>query len=131
MERFTGREDQAAPTCLFRRVLVLLGSAEVDLITTAFIQARLAMLEREVASLVQRLLSQKVVTETSAGLLINKEALKDAKRRFLAIKSNDTKSTSVTRTSSSKRKEEEMTAREAVMESRKKKKSRTASDLQC
>ena len=57
-------------------------------------------------------------------------ALRDTMRRFLGIKSTDTKTTSVTRASSSKRKEEEMTAREEVMEARKKKKSRTDFSLQ-
>ena len=124
MERFSGREDQAAPTCLFRRVLVLLEGAEGDIVTTYSIQSRLDMSEEEVANLVKRLQDQKVVTDSSGRLLINMEVLRDSKRRFLGIKSKVTKTTYVTSASSSKRKEEE------VLESRKKKKSKTDSALQ-
>ena len=124
MDKFIGREDLAAPTCLFRRVLVLLEGAEGAVVTTTFLQARLATSEEEVANLVKRLQDQKVVTDFSGHLVVNMEALRDSKRRFLGIKSKDTKTTSVTSASSSKRKEEEM------LESRKKKSSRSDSDLQ-
>ena len=130
MEKFSGREDQAAPTCLFRRVLVLLEGAQGDTVTTHFFQARLGLPEEEVANLVKRLLDQKVVTESSGHLAINMDALRDSMRKFLGIKPKDTKTTSVTSASSSKRKEEKMTTREEVMEARKKKKSRTDFSLQ-
>ena len=130
MDRFSGREEAAAPTCLFRRVLVMLERAEVNTITADIIQARLNLSEAEATNLVH-ILTKKLLKESAGELIIDKEALKDSMRKYLGIK--DTRSNSVTSTSSSqrinsKRKEEKMAAME-VVEPRKKKKSRI-SDLE-
>ena len=130
MDRFSGREEAAAPTCLFRRVLVMLERAEVNTITADIIQARLTLSEGEATNLVNTL-TKKLLKESAGELIIDKEALKDSMRKYLGIK--DTRSNSVTSASSSqrtnsKRKEEKMAAME-VVEPRKKKKSRI-SDLE-
>ena len=130
MDRFSGREDKAAPTCLFRRVLVMLERAEVNTITADIIQARLSLSEEEATNLVN-LLTKDLIKESSGKLIIDKKALKHSMRKYLGIK--DTRSNSVTSASSSqrtnsKRKEEKMAAME-VVEPRKKKKSRI-SDLE-
>ena len=118
MKKFIGREALMAPTGLFRRVLVLMWSSQVDHVTADTIQSNLDLDEQEFTSLKKRLLSQKVVTERSGDLVINQETLMETMGVFLGIK---LKSNSVISASSSKRKEEMM-----AKDGEKKKKSRTA-----
>ena len=134
MDKFTGKEDLIGPTCLFRRVLVLLVRSEGNTITTDFIQSALILTEEEVSSLKKRLLTQKVMTESSGSLVINREALKDALRLFMAVRSKPTSVTSASsnqRTSSKRKGENSTKGGEArgVSEPKKKKKSIAAADL--
>ena len=98
MDKFNGRENLAAPTCLFRRVLVLLWMSEVNHITNNIIQSTLLLPEDEVPRIIERLFKEMVVTESSGNLLINKEALKKTMKTFGINKT--IKSTSVTRANS-------------------------------
>ena len=133
MDKFYGRENLAAPTCLFRRVLVLLWRSEGNHITTDIIQSTLLLFEDEVTRIMERLFKEMVVTEFAGNLLINKEALKKTMKTFginMTIKS-----TSVTRANSaqrtvSKRKEERMAKGDEARELESRKKKSRISDLQ-
>ena len=134
MEKFKekGAEHMMADTCLFRRVLVLLRGSQVDDVTIDTIQSTLVLEDQELSGLKKTLLAQQVVTEQSGVLSINQEALQEAIKVFIGIKSKSTTtSSSQKKAVTSKRKKEEMpTPSGAEAGQRKKKKSITGSDLQ-
>ena len=127
-----GKEHLVAATCLFRRVLVLLRRSQVDDVTIDTIQSTLVLEDQELSGLKKTLLAQQVVTEQSGVLSINQEALQEAIKVFIGIKSKSTTtSSSQKKAVTSKRKKEEMTAPTGEKAGqRKKKKSITGSDLQ-